>query len=118
MAGGDTISGTPSFSTTATASSAVGDYPIIGALGSLASDFNYGFQFANGTLHIDPATLTYTANAASRTYGSANPVFSGTLTGFVNGDTQATATGGTLVFASPATPNGSGDHQRIGPHRQ
>jgi hypothetical protein len=90
-------------SATATANSAVGDYAIVGALGSLASDFNYGFQFANGTLHINPATLTYTANAVSRIYGSANPVFSGMVTGFVNGETQANATGGTLAFASPAT---------------
>jgi hypothetical protein len=42
------VSGTPLLSTTATANSAVGDYPIIGALGSLLSDFNYSFQFANG----------------------------------------------------------------------
>ncbi len=54
-------------------------------------------------LTIDPATLTYTANAASRTYGSANPNLSGTITGFVNGETQATTTGGTLAFTSPAT---------------
>ncbi len=97
------VTGTPLLSTTATANSAVGDYSIIGASGSLASDFNYGFQFANGTLHIDPATLTYTAKAASRTYGFANPAFSGSLTGFVNSETQATATSGTLAFTSPAT---------------
>jgi hypothetical protein len=107
LLGGDTLAGAvtgmPSFSTTATANSAVGDYAIIGALGTFASDFNYGFQFANGTLHIDPATLTYTANAVNRTYGSANPGFSGTLTGFLNGETQASATGETLTFASPAT---------------
>jgi hypothetical protein len=106
--GGDTlagaVTGTPLLSTIATATSAVGDYAIVGALGLLASDFNYGFQFANGTLHINPATLTYTAKAASRTYGSANLGLSGTLTGFVNGETQATATGGTVAFTSPATP--------------
>jgi hypothetical protein len=106
--GGDTlagaVSGAPLLGTAATANSAVGDYAIVAALGTLASDFNYSFQFANGTLHIDPATLTYAANATGRTYGSANPVFSGTVTGFVNGETQATATGGTLAFTSPATP--------------
>jgi glutamine cyclotransferase len=90
--------------TAATANSAVGDYAIVAALGTLASDFNYSFQFANGTLRIDPATLTYATQSTNRSYGSANPVFSGTLTGFVNGETQATATGGTLAFTSPATP--------------
>jgi MBG domain-containing protein len=42
-------------------------------------------------LTVDPALLTYTANAANRTYGSSNPAFSGTVTGFVNGETQASA---------------------------
>ena len=54
-------------------------------------------------LTITPAVLTYLANSASRTYGSANPALSGTVTGFVNGDTQAGATSGTLSFASAAT---------------
>ncbi|MCX7066998.1 MAG: filamentous hemagglutinin N-terminal domain-containing protein [Methylococcales bacterium] len=64
-----------------------------------------GYDISNGTvgsLTITPATLTYTANAASRLYGAANPVFSGTLTGFVNGETQATATTGLLGFSSLA----------------
>ena len=98
------VTGTPLLNTIATATSAIGDYAIVGALGSLASDFNYAFRFANGTLHIDPATLTYTAKTASRTYGSANPGLSGTLTGFVNGETQGSATSGTLAFTSPAIP--------------
>ncbi|MBZ5513230.1 MAG: hypothetical protein LAN70_18945 [Acidobacteriia bacterium] len=53
-------------------------------------------------LTIDPATLTYTANAASRSYGAGNPAFTGTVTGFVNGETLGTATTGALTFASAA----------------
>ena len=53
-------------------------------------------------LSVIPATLTYVPNATSRTYGSANPTFSGTVTGFVLGQTIATATTGTLTFTSPA----------------
>jgi hypothetical protein len=52
---------------------------------------------------ITKATLTYVANTASREYGSANPAFSGTVTGFVNDESVATATTGTLVFTSTAT---------------
>jgi hypothetical protein len=52
----------------------------------------------NGILTINPATLTYTANAASRTYGAANPALSGTVTGFVNGDALASVTSGTLAL--------------------
>ncbi|MGD1085246.1 MAG: Ig-like domain repeat protein, partial [Verrucomicrobiota bacterium] len=49
------------------------------------------------------ATLTYVANRTNRSVGAANPPFSGTVTGFVNGDTQASATTGTLVFTTTAT---------------
>ena len=59
----------------------------------------------NGTLTINPATLTYTANAASRTYGAANPVLNGTVSGFVAGDTLASATTGSLGFSTAATPS-------------
>ncbi len=52
---------------------------------------------------INPATLTYTADAASRMYGAVNPTFTGTISGFVYADTQASATTGTLSFTSTAT---------------
>lgn len=47
---------------------------------------NYSVLIKNGTLTITPATLTVTANAGTKVYGSINPAFSGTLTGLVNGD--------------------------------
>jgi uncharacterized protein (UPF0264 family) len=59
----------------------------------------------NGTLTINPATLTYLANPASRTYGAANPMLSGTVSGFVAGDTLASATSGAITFSTAATPN-------------
>jgi filamentous hemagglutinin family protein len=52
------FTGAPTISTTATATSSVGNYAIVGNLGTLSSDFNYGFQFVNGALRIDPATIT------------------------------------------------------------
>jgi filamentous hemagglutinin family protein len=97
--------GTLSFSTPATLTSNVGSYAINGT-GLTANNGNYTFQQAAANaaaLTINPAVLSYVANTASRTYGNANPVFSGTVTGFMNSDTQATATTGTLSFTSPAT---------------
>ena len=44
------------------------------------------------SLVVSSVALTYVANPASRPYGAANPTFSGIVTGFVNGDTQASAT--------------------------
>jgi hypothetical protein len=57
---------------------------------------------ASGAGAITPATLTYAANAASQSYGGATPALSGSVTGFVAGQTQASATTGTLSFATPA----------------
>src|SRR6185312_6173250 len=102
---GTATTGMLSFTSPATAASNVGSYAINGN-GLTANNGNYTFTQAAGNasaLTINPATLTYTANAASRTFGAANPTFSGTVTGFVNGDTQGTASTGTLSFTSPAT---------------
>jgi hypothetical protein len=86
------VSGSPSLTTTATASSPVGGSPyvIVAALGTLDAG-NYGFSFANGSLTVTKATLTVTANDASREYGEANPAFSAAFTGFKNSETLATS---------------------------
>ena len=55
------------------------------------------------TANITAATLTYTANAAGMTYGTAVPALSGTVSGFVGSDTQGSATTGTLTFTTMAT---------------
>jgi hypothetical protein len=59
----------------------------------------------SNALTIAPATLTYTADAASRIYGAANPVLGGTTTGFVGSDTLASATTGTPAFTSAPGTN-------------
>ncbi len=54
---------------------------------------------------VAQAPLTVTANPASKVYGSPNPAFSATITGFVNGDTAQTpgAISGTPGFSTTAT---------------
>ncbi len=47
--------------------------------------------------------LTVTANDASRPYGMANPVLTYAMSGFVNGDTQASATTGAPTLKTTAT---------------
>jgi DNA-binding beta-propeller fold protein YncE len=91
------ITGAPAISTGATAASSAGNYSIAAAIGSLASA-NYTFKFAPGVLTVTKAPLTVTPNNTSRTYGAANPVFTYGFTGFVNGDSAASAvTGAPLV---------------------
>jgi len=52
------------------------------------------------TIIVNPATLSITVNSTTRAYGATNPTFTGTPTGFVNGDT-AVSTG--LNYSSAAT---------------
>ena len=72
-----------------------------------------GSQTANIT--VNPAALSVTANNASRVYGAANPTFTGTVTGAVNGDTftesfSTTATASSAVGSYPITPTAAGTH--------
>ncbi|PYS44775.1 MAG: hypothetical protein DMG13_33320, partial [Acidobacteria bacterium] len=90
---GDTdtvLSGAPALSTAATATSGVGSYPITVGAGTLSAA-NYSFAFVNGALTINKAMLTVTADDKSKVYGSANPTFTASYTGFVNGQTLATS---------------------------
>ena len=78
----------PDPGTTALASSGAGSYPITLTGGTSA---NYTLTRVNGTLTIDKALLTLTADDKSKTYGQANPALTFSVDGLVNGDTRATA---------------------------
>src|SRR6185312_15790908 len=92
--------------------SVVGSYPITPtATGTNLADYNV--TYANGTLAVSQANLTVTATNASRAYGAANPIFTGTYTGAVNGDTfnvsgTTTATATSAVGNYPITPTATG----------
>jgi len=104
----------PTATTTATITSPVGTYVIIPTGGSSS---NYNFAYNNGTLTIGQATLTVTAENKTKAYGSANPAFTATYSGFINGDTEAslttkpvfttTATTASLVGNYTVTPAGA-----------
>ncbi|WP_196490591.1 MBG domain-containing protein, partial [Erythrobacter donghaensis] len=61
----------------------------------------YDFSYVPGTLTITKALLTVTADNATREYGLANPTFTGSITGFRNGDTESVISG--LTYGSVAT---------------
>jgi hypothetical protein len=91
-------------STTATQGSPVATYP---TTCSGAVNANYVITYVPGTLTITPVPLTITANNATRAFGAANPAFTATYAGFVNGDTPASLTGTlacttTAIATSPA----------------
>ena len=89
----------------AAAKASVGTYAI--TVSNLGVADGYALSVQGGTLTVTPAALTYLATAESRNAGAPNPAFSGIVTGFVNGDTLASATTGTLVFSSTATATSS-----------
>lgn len=76
----------PSASTTATAASPAGAYAIEVAGGA---DNNYTLSYTAGTLTINKATLTVTADDKSKVYGETNPALTFSYAGFVNGETEA-----------------------------
>ncbi|MFN7341169.1 MAG: MBG domain-containing protein, partial [Opitutia bacterium] len=109
---GDTLatalSGALSLTTTATATSDVGDYVIDLSQGTAASA-NYEVTLVDGTLVIDKAPLTVTMLDATKVYGDAlAATYPYEMTGFKNGQDEATLRGagtlsGTVEFTSTAT---------------
>jgi hypothetical protein len=63
----------------------VGGYAI--GQNTLAANGNYNLVYIGNNLSITPATLTVTANAQSKTYGTNDPTLSYSVSGLVNGVT-------------------------------
>ncbi len=106
------LSGSPSLTTVATAASGVGNYAIVAAVGTLTAA-NYTFSFVNGTLTVGKATLTVTANNAMSIYGQMPTGFTASYSGFVNGDTAATALSGSPSLTTAATASSSAGNYAI-----
>src|SRR5439155_23476111 len=103
-----------SATTTAAAASHAGTYAIM-ASGAVTAD--YAISYVPGTLTVNSATLTITADDKAKTYGAANPTLTVSYSGFVNGDTVAglttppsvttTATGASHAGTYPITASGA-----------
>ena len=98
------LKGSPTETTTATAKSNVGSYPITITQGGMTLNRNYASNytlvFVNGTLTVTPARLNVVANSYTRQINQPNPAFGYTINGFVNGDSQTSATTGTPACCS------------------
>jgi hypothetical protein len=62
----------------------VGSYAI--TQGDLKASSNYTLDFKTNNLEITPATLTVTADAKTKVYGSVDPILTYKVTGLVNND--------------------------------
>jgi len=96
-------SGTASFASASAGTNVSVSVSGLSLSGTTAGNYVLSSTSISTNADINAATLTYVADAASRPYGAANPTFTGSVTGFVTGENQASATTGTLAFTSPAT---------------
>jgi len=90
------------YSTTATAGSAPGTYPITPVLTDPNNRLTNYVVIANpATLIVTQALLTVTATSTSRGYGAANPPWTGTLVGAWSGDNLSATYNSSATAASP-----------------
>ena len=108
---GDTqavVSGDPVLTPGATSASLVGSYTTNVAQGTLSAT-NYDFPtFVNGTLVVNKAHLTVTADNKTKAPGSPNPPLTYTISGFVNGDTSSVVSGTASLSTTATTSSPAG----------
>ena len=61
-------------------------------------------------INVTPALLTVTANNATKPYGAANPNFTASYTGFVNGDTPSMLSGSPSLTTAATTASNVGSY--------
>jgi len=104
------LSTVPTASTTATTTSGVGTYAIT-ASGGVSS--NYDFVYVAGTLTITKATLTVTAQDASRCFGLIDPTLTYIVTGYLNGDAATSITTKPIVVSNTTASSVAGIYKTI-----
>jgi hypothetical protein len=99
---GDAVSGvTLTSSGAAVAAGVAGSpYSIVAGAATGSGLSNYAIAYVNGSLTVNPATLTVTAANASKVYGALLPALGYTIAGFANGDTAAVVSGTPSLFTT------------------
>jgi hypothetical protein len=105
------ITGAPVLTTTVTAATPTGSYPIGVQLGTLAATNYYIVLSGNGEgmVNVARAVVQAVPNNLTMTQGGPVPPLTYTINGFVNGDTAASAVTGAPVLTTSvtsATPKG------------
>jgi hypothetical protein len=110
---GQTPTVTLSYSAGAAAADAVGTTGVITPSAATGGGFlaaNYNVTYKPGTLTVGKATLTITADNKTRIYGAANPAFTVTYSGFVNGDTPASLTTPATATSTATNTSNTGNY--------
>jgi hypothetical protein len=71
---------------------------------------NYTISYVNGSLTVNPATLTVTADNATKAYGQPNPSLTDTITGFVNGENAGVVSGSPSLGTTATASSGVGSY--------
>lgn len=113
LVNGETIiSPAPTFNTSATANSGAGIYDVEAS----GSSDNYEITFVKGKLTINKKALTITADNKTKVYGSANPAFTLSYDGLVNGETALSPAPTVSTAATTASKVGEYAIQASGSH--
>ena len=107
---GATLTGTPSISCSATATSPVGEYDIVVSKGSVT---NYNVTLVNGKLTITKAPLTITAKSYSIKQGDALPSFEAEYSGFKNNETSAVLTSQPTIRTTATSASEPGTYEIV-----
>ncbi len=106
------------YGTGGSAASAVGTYigtvSISGAGGGTYTAGNYGtITYTKGDITVNPAVLTITATDKTKTFGAANPTFTFTSSGYVNGNNSSIITTQPTYTTTATTTSAPGDYDII-----
>ena len=107
---GATLSGTPSITCTATATSPVGEYDIVASKGTVT---NYNVTYVNGKLTITKAPLTITAKSYTIKQGDALPAFEAEYTGFKNNETASVLSAQPKITTNATSASESGTYDIV-----
>ena len=107
---GAALRGTPSITCAATATSSVGDYPIVIAKGTVT---NYNDTYVNGKLTVTKAPLTITAKNYAIKQGEALPTFEIEYSGFKNGETSSVLTTQPTITCSASSSSAPGTYDIV-----
>ena len=107
---GATLSGTPSITCAATATSPVGEYDIVASKGTVT---NYNVTYVNGKLTITKAPLTITAKSYTIKQGDALPTFEAEYSGFKNNETKAVLSAQPRITTSATSASAPGTYDIV-----
>ena len=104
---GAPLVGEPSITCEATATSPIGEYPIVITKGSVQ---NYNDSYVNGVLTVTKASLTITAGSYTKKQGEAMPTFEVTYSGFKNGETASVLTKQPVIHCDANETSAPGEY--------